>query len=40
MEVNLVNLLFLVYISDLCIVCKSTEPVLFADDTPPVFKWL
>ena len=26
-------LLFLVYISDLCIVCKSTEPVLFADDT-------
>ena len=26
-------LLFLVYINDLCIVCKSTEPVLFADDT-------
>ena len=26
-------LLFLVYITDLCIVCKSTEPVLFADDT-------
>ena len=23
----------LVYINDLCIVCKSTEPVLFADDT-------
>ena len=27
------SLLFLVYINDLCIVCKSTEPVLFADDT-------
>ena len=26
-------LLFLIYINDLCIVCKSTEPVLFADDT-------
>ena len=26
-------LLFLVYINDLCIVCKITEPVLFADDT-------
>ena len=26
-------LLFLVYINNLCIVCKSTEPVLFADDT-------
>ena len=26
-------LLFCVYINDLCIVCKSTEPVLFADDT-------
>ena len=26
-------LLFLVYKNDLCIVCKSTEPVLFADDT-------
>ena len=26
-------LLFLVYINDLCIVCKSTESVLFADDT-------
>ena len=26
-------LLFLVYINDLCIVCKSTEPVLLADDT-------
>ena len=26
-------LLFLVYINDLCIVCKSIEPVLFADDT-------
>ena len=24
--------LLLVYINDLCIVCKSTEPVLFADD--------
>ena len=24
---------FLIYINDLCIVCKSTEPVLFADDT-------
>ena len=26
-------LLFLIYINDLCIVCKRTEPVLFADDT-------
>ena len=26
-------LLFLIYINDLCVVCKSTEPVLFADDT-------
>ena len=26
-------LLFLVYMNDLCIVCKSTEPVLFADET-------
>ena len=26
-------LLFLIYINDLRIVCKSTEPVLFADDT-------
>ena len=26
-------LLLLIYINDLCIVCKSTEPVLFADDT-------
>ena len=26
-------LFFLIYINDLCIVCKSTEPVLFADDT-------
>ena len=26
-------LLFLVYINDLCIVFKSTEPVFFADDT-------
>ena len=26
-------LLFLIYINDLYIVCKSTEPVLFADDT-------
>ena len=26
-------LLFLIYINDLCIVCKITEPVLFADDT-------
>ena len=26
-------LLFLVFINDFCIVCKSTEPVLFADDT-------
>ena len=25
-------LLFLVYINDLCIVCKSSEPVKFADD--------
>ena len=25
--------LFLIYINDLCIVCKSTEPVLYADDT-------
>ena len=24
--------LFLIYINDLCIMCKSTEPVLFADD--------
>ena len=26
-------LLLLIYINDLCIVCKSTVPVLFADDT-------
>ena len=26
-------LLFLICINDLCIACKSTEPVLFADDT-------
>ena len=26
-------LLFLIYINDLCILCKNTEPVLFADDT-------
>ena len=26
-------LLFLIYINDLCIVCKITEPVLFANDT-------
>ena len=26
-------LLFLIYINDLCFVCKNTEPVLFADDT-------
>ena len=26
-------LLFLIYINDLCIVCKITEPVLFAEDT-------
>ena len=29
----LAPLLFEIYINDLCIVCKSTEPVLFADDT-------
>ena len=28
-------LLFLIYINDICMVCKSTEPVLFADDTNP-----
>ena len=33
-------LLYLVYINDVCIVWKSTEPVLFVDDTQPVFKWL
>ena len=26
-------LLFLIYINDLCIVCKNTELVLFAEDT-------
>ena len=26
-------LLFLVYMNDLCIVCKNSEPVLFADET-------
>ena len=26
-------LLFLIYINDLCIICKNTIPVLFADDT-------
>ena len=26
-------LLFLIYINDLCTVCKNTIPVLFADDT-------
>ena len=27
------RLLFLIYINDLCLVCKNTLPVLFADDT-------
>ena len=26
-------LLFLIYINDLCLVCKNTLPILFADDT-------
>ena len=26
-------LLFLIFINDLCLVCKSTLPILFADDT-------
>ena len=26
-------LLFLIYVNNLCIVCKNNEPVLFADDT-------
>ena len=41
-EVNLVNSWYLpqgsilgplLFLNDLCIVCKNTEPVLFADDT-------
>ena len=39
-RVDIGPLLFLIYMNDLCIVCKSTEPVLFADDInlfPSVF---
>ena len=32
-RVNFRSLIILVYINDLCIVCKITEPVPFADDT-------